>query len=572
MGRRRNGVSDFFSGFAQAYGAGTKIAHDIEDARVRNDVRQVESDFTPRETEAVSGQDALAAGRQARDAALANATTDEQRAQIEQQFAPTLRALESDVNRPASIIKSIGVGSAFQQRDGADFSRQEIESGKAQERARIYSAAGRGDDAARTLLNSERSRAIADQDEIRQALNPAGLRPGENTRNQAMRSSIGTGADITGASSTPEHAPSPNASGSVAIPGTTPYSPAAESNPGGTEPGLAPAQIAQGGVSTALPAPRQQPATSDLDAYLKNVAPKALQTLVKQGRLDEAKRFGDFMDSEQGRTYAQAWMRGVRAHAIGDNQGALSAFEDLYNKQMLNDGRTVKMTPLDDGKSYRIDQLEADGRIVASKSAPIAELANQAALALEPTQAVAFHARQEAAVRKEGALLDRQIDLENLRQSGRQDQEDRRDDRLGMRLDAQDRNLERRLEAIGRRGGLTAAQERSNAEIDAARERVSGLDPAEIRRRTLKQTDTGRENPDFDASLAKAASMAGRRKIGEDDAFDSRQNLPKAPAFNVEDARKRFRGDRAMDGYTLGNVTPQGVEVLQKGRVVGHYQ
>lgn len=45
---------------------------------------------------------------------------------------------------------------------------------------------------------------------------------------------------------------------------------------------------------------------------------------------------------------------------------------------------------------------------------------------------------------------------------------------------------------------LTLAQMRTNREIHAARQKIAGLSPEEIQRKTAKQTNTGRENPDFD--------------------------------------------------------------------------
>jgi hypothetical protein len=98
------------------------------------------------------------------------------------------------------------------------------------------------------------------------------------------------------------------------------------------------------------------------------------------------------------------------------------------------------------------------------------------------------------------------------------------------------------------------------------------MDPAEIRRLTAKTTNTGRENPDYRPELERAASLAGRRKVGADDLFDQRQGAQPASAPAVSDVAKRFHSDRGMDGYTLGKETPSGVEVLQKGRVVGHYR
>lgn len=128
---------------------------------------------------------------------------------------------------------------------------------------------------------------------------------------------------------------------------------------------------------------------------------------------------------------------------------------------------------------------------------------------------------------------------------------------------------------IGLQRPLTAAQERSNAEIDAARQQVAGLSNAEIQRRTAKATNTGRENPDYDPGLARAAGLARRRKVGEDDQFDSRGAPAQAasaqgPAQGIAQA---FQADPAMKGYRLGSKTPAGsYEVLDStGKLVGHY-
>lgn len=140
----------------------------------------------------------------------------------------------------------------------------------------------------------------------------------------------------------------------------------------------------------------------------------------------------------------------------------------------------------------------------------------------------------------------------------------------------------------GRGGSLTLSQERSNAEIDAARELVGGLTPDDVRRRTAKTTDTGRENPDYDPTLSRAASLAGRRKIGTDAHFDNRNQVSTpppvapppaapsttaAPSASEQDVTKRFNSDPAMKQHKLGKKTAQGIEVLDRnGRVIGHYQ
>ena len=341
--------------------------------------------------------------------------------------------------------------------------------------------------------------------------------------------------------------------------------------PAGSTAGGAGSALEQGGPSdgpaTGQPASRGAAAPQqnyDVNTYLKTMAPKAMESLIKQGRFQEAKQFSEFIDSEDGRSYATKWMSGVRKHAIGDSAGALADFEKMYNAQLYNDGHTVKLTPLGDGKQYRIDQVSADGQVLGSQTAETASLANQAANALSPMSAVKFHAEQQAQRDKEAALLDRQIQIKALDVERDENREDRRDERLTMRLQAKPP------------GSLTLTQQKSNLEIDAAREAVAGMDPVEIRRLTAKTTNTGRENPDYRPELERAARTAGKRKVGADDVFDQRQGGgsadQSAPAIDRSDVAKRFRSERAMDGYTLGKETPKGVEVLSNGRVVGHYR
>lgn len=126
-------------------------------------------------------------------------------------------------------------------------------------------------------------------------------------------------------------------------------------------------------------------------------------------------------------------------------------------------------------------------------------------------------------------------------------------------------------EAIAeRRGGnLTLPQRRSNFEISAARKSVAGLTPEEIKHKTANYTATGRENPDYDPTLAKAVSLAGRRMYGDDAEFDQRQQ----PAGNDSDLTTRFRADAGMKGHTMGEQTDIGMEVLDaSGRLIGHYR
>lgn len=117
---------------------------------------------------------------------------------------------------------------------------------------------------------------------------------------------------------------------------------------------------------------------------------------------------------------------------------------------------------------------------------------------------------------------------------------------------------------------LTLPQSRENQEIEAARQRLAGMDPAEIKRRTANYTETGRENPDFDPTLARVQTLAGRRMYGDDRDFDARQQQQPAKS---DDAPSRFKADKAMAGHKLGKQTERGTEVFDaNGRLIGFYR
>lgn len=323
---------------------------------------------------------------------------------------------------------------------------------------------------------------------------------------------------------------------------------------------------------------------TEFSQYLERVAPRVMSKLVAQGKLDQAKHFSDFVRTERGQSYTDTWAGAMRSTVNGDFAGALPKIEKLYNAS-VPDGRTAKISALD-GDRYRVDFIDdKTGAVVSSREDSAGNLSHLGVTALSPEKAATWFATRDAELEREtiaNRRLDRQAEINAARDTER---EDRRDERLGQRLDANAAALERRLSADAERRaggkGLTAAQERTNAEIDAARERIAGMDPAEIQRRSAKATNTGRENPDHDPSIARAAALAGRRKIGDDPDFDARSSEPSvgmAPsgktgqATQRADVAKRFRADPAMNNHTLGKETPNGIEVLSKGKLIGYFR
>lgn len=543
MGRSVNRIIAGLGAFGTGYLKGQQLAREADKARREHEMLsqlgEVEKNYTPTETQAAGGEDALQAAQQAKDQAQAAAADDAQRQKIEADYQPTISALEANRATPASIIRSIGIGQDFRQQ-AEPFNESQVRSAKAGARADVYSRYGHEDDASRVMLNEQRRRTLADDTELRRVMDPGA--PTGTPGGKAIDL-----ADVTA---------------SDTIPSRTRI-------------------IATQGVDE--PIQRQKDGEAS-KAYYGRKAPQIIDALLKQGKLDEAKRYRDYITSEQGRAYAEKWSRGVRKFAIGDHQGALNDWEGLYNQQLYDDGYTVKLNPLDDGKQVRADFFDKGGKQIKTFTQPIDALARNAGMALAPEKLVEMRARQEEARTKEEASLDKAITLETLRQEGRESAEDRRDARLVKTLEARDRAAASRPA-----GGLTQAQIRSNFEIDAAREMVAGLSDEDIRQRTAPTTATGRENPLFDPALSRAAKLAGRRKIGDDEAFDARTGRQPAaqPAAGGkpaggDDIAKRFRANRQFDNYKLGkpaNVTTkdgrqvQGVEVLDKhGKLIGYFE
>lgn len=269
---------------------------------------------------------------------------------------------------------------------------------------------------------------------------------------------------------------------------------------------------------------------TQLDAYLESVAPKVKETLVQQGRIDEANKYSKFIDTEQGKAYAKEWSKGIGLLGVGDHKGALGVFENMYNRQIYNDGRTVKLDPLEGGKHYQMTIMQGD-QVIGTKKLATSELTHVAASALAPEKYVQSQLRQQHA-------------------------------------------LERQSNRPTRGNNPTLTQQARNSEIDSAREQIAGLSPEDIRSRTAKTTDTGRENPNYDPALARNVTLAARRKVGDDPTFDGRQTgqpTAKPAAYDRADITKRFRSDAAVNGYSLGRDTPKGIEVISNGRVIGHY-
>lgn len=308
-------------------------------------------------------------------------------------------------------------------------------------------------------------------------------------------------------------------------------------------------------------------------SYLTKSAPKVVSILVRQGRFDEAKKYQDFIDSQQGQEYAAKWVSGLRALSFGDTAGAAKHFESLYNSQLFNDGLTAKFSPIEGKKdAFRIDLSDANGKVVVSQEGSAQELTSKAALFLDPMKAVKFFADEASNQASAQAITDRQVAMERLRQQGRSTVEDRKDTRQAARLAAKN-GVNGAFPASGAKGP-TVSQARANAEIDAARKTVASLSPEEISRRTQPKNKYGFPNPEYDQELARQARLAARRKYGTDEAFDGGgSGSPATPARTAAGPADRFKSDKSMSGNRLGAQTAKGFEVFDRtGKLIGYYR
>ena len=297
-----------------------------------------------------------------------------------------------------------------------------------------------------------------------------------------------------------------------------------------------------------------------MDTYISKVAPKLIGEYLQQGDVQSASALTNFIKTDAGQKYASAWSGAMRKVATGDYDGAIPDLQKLHNS--VPDGQHTNIKSLGSG-NYQIDMIDsATGKTVDSRSMSAADLAHGAVFALTPEKMAEHYANAEERRTREGAQLDRQIELERLRQEGQDTRDDRRDARLGKSLDARFSN-----------DGLTVPQQRTNDSITAARQQLSGLNQADVLKKTQATTATGRENPDYDPQLARTTKLANTRLYGDDPAHDAYTQSMARRNASRDDVATRFRADAGMKNRRLGNQTPQGVQVLDaSGKLVGYYQ
>lgn len=267
-------------------------------------------------------------------------------------------------------------------------------------------------------------------------------------------------------------------------------------------------------------------------------------------------------------------MDSMRTAKLGENAGNLNQAAEIYRSSegLSEEDRQAGLGAVDQART-RLGKL-------AHEEVGMAGLRTGN---LEAKDYITATSRQETATDKlTNAVLLKQLGIDATQQNV-QTKETGKNERLDKSLASREGIAADKIEsnetiAANKVGQLTGSQRVMNKEIDAARRIVGSLDPGEIKKKTAKFTNTGRDNPDYDASLAKRVSIAAKRKYGDDDWFDTQNGLTgeeaeAQPHNKGTDVTTRFGSDPDMKAFKMGKQTDKGLEVLDaNGKLIGHYR
>lgn len=134
------------------------------------------------------------------------------------------------------------------------------------------------------------------------------------------------------------------------VPGTSVNAMSAVPAPGTTAPpGLEQAPTAAAPEEGYTRGEITKPQLNASDIYQRKYAPKVVERLMAQGNDVRAKEYETWSRSKTGAAYGESWLKAVGMEQAGDYNGAMSAVQDIYNKQLPN-GKYATAVPGKDGQ------------------------------------------------------------------------------------------------------------------------------------------------------------------------------------------------------------------------------
>lgn len=232
------------------------------------------------------------------------------------------------------------------------------------------------------------------------------------------------------------------------------------------------------------------------------------------------------------------------------------------------DGKEIKPRQFDLRKGSVEDQITQQLLTMASPESLGSDILNRIKLARD--------------IQKDD-LDERKVDISEKRiatsEQNAIDREDRRDQRQQRNIEAMDKRQSKQIAAVTARneGNITLPQQANNAEIQLARKRMAGMTTEDVKAKTTQFLPNGRDNPNYDPTIAQAYRTANQRQVGHDPQFDSYsdrvQPLKPQAAKTKPGPADRFKADPTMQGMKLGKLTGKGWEVYSaNGQIVGHWK
>lgn len=152
----------------------------------------------------------------------------------------------------------------------------------------------------------------------------------------------------------------------------------------------------------------ERPALDARQIFAKKYAPSLISKYIKSGDMEKAKAFSDWVKSEAGAAYGEAYTKAMLRATMGDMNGALADVTKIYNT-MIPDGQYAITRPKEDGKFVLEIRDEKTNKLLRTQEGTAEDLVTLG-LGMGPPDKVFeyFKGQQAAAVKRKQEIEDRE--------------------------------------------------------------------------------------------------------------------------------------------------------------------